>query len=57
MLPDNSAWGYSPAIRLLSIDPFRTLHVPSVHYLKPELMFGHRGLIAVADWILFPKYW
>lgn len=44
-------------MRLVSFNPFRSLDIEGISYLKPELMFRHRDIIAAADWILFPEYW
>lgn len=44
-------------MRLVSFNPYRSLDIEGVHYLKPELMFRHRDILSAADWILFPEYW
>lgn len=44
-------------MRLISFNPYRSLGIPGVGYLKPERMFFDREIIAQADWILFPEYW
>lgn len=44
-------------MRLVSFDPFRSLHIPGCEYIKPELMYRHLDRIAAADWLLFPEYW
>lgn len=44
-------------MQLISFDPYRTLHFPQAHYLKPELMNHHLDLLIAADGILFPQYW
>ncbi len=44
-------------MKLISFDALRTLHLPAVHYLKPEQLFEYRDRIAAADWVLFPEYW
>lgn len=44
-------------MRFVSFDPLRTLHIPDVTYLKPELFLRHRDLLARAEWLLFPEYW
>lgn len=44
-------------MRLLCFDPLRTLELPGVRYLKPELMFRHREELLAADWVLFPQHW
>lgn len=44
-------------MRLISFDPFRTLRLPGVTYIKPEHYQQHLSLIESADWVLFPEYW
>lgn len=44
-------------MRLLSFDALRTLDIPGVTTLKPELWLQHRDAIDRADWVLFPEYW
>lgn len=44
-------------MRLISFDPFRSLGIPGVRYLKPELALRHREELAEADWLLFPQSW
>lgn len=44
-------------MRIVSFDAFRTLHIPGVHYVKPESFSRHLDLIREADWVLFPEYW
>jgi ribosomal protein S6--L-glutamate ligase len=44
-------------MRLISFDPFRSLGIPGVRYLKPELALRHREELAEADWLLFPQGW
>jgi ribosomal protein S6--L-glutamate ligase len=44
-------------VRLLSFDPYRTLGMTGVTYLKPEHMFARRELITAADMVLFPQTW
>lgn len=44
-------------MRLVSFDPFRTLHLPGVSVLKPERWLADRELLRVADWVLFPGVW
>lgn len=44
-------------MRLVSFDPFRTLGIPGVTYVKPALYLQHLDLIRAADWLLFPEYW
>lgn len=44
-------------MKCVSFDAFRTLHLPDIHYIKPEQMFRERAEIEAADWVLFPEYW
>ena len=44
-------------MKLITFDPFRTLGLPGVHYIKPELMHDQRARLTDADWLLFPAYW
>ena len=44
-------------MHLLSFDALRTLDVPGVTTIKPELWLHHRAAIERADWVLFPEYW
>ncbi len=44
-------------MRLVSFDPFRTLGLPGVRYIKPENMAAHLDELRHADWLLFPAYW
>lgn len=44
-------------MKLITFDPFRTLGLPSVRYIKPEHMQQHREELEQADWLLFPAYW
>jgi ribosomal protein S6--L-glutamate ligase len=44
-------------VRLLSFDPYRTLGMAGVSYLKPEHMFARRDLVTAADVVLFPQTW
>ncbi|OIO57813.1 MAG: hypothetical protein COX57_03750 [Alphaproteobacteria bacterium CG_4_10_14_0_2_um_filter_63_37] len=44
-------------MKLVSFDPFRSLGIPGVTYLKPEAVFAHRDEVQAADWLLFPEYW
>ena len=44
-------------MRLVSFNALRSLGIPNVRYLKPELLFRERALLAGADWVLFPEYW
>lgn len=44
-------------MRLVSFDPFRTLGLSGVRYIKPEHMHRHLDDLKAADWLLFPEYW
>lgn len=44
-------------MRFVSFDPFRTLHIPDVTYVKPEHFFDRLDLIQQAECVLFPPYW
>ncbi len=44
-------------MRLVTFDPFRTLDIPGVRYVKPELYRKHLPEVLAADWLLFPEYW
>lgn len=44
-------------MQLLSFDPYRTLGLPNLRYLKPDCMYAERDTIRAADWVLFPQYW
>ena len=41
----------------VSFDPYRTLGLPSVTYIKPQQMFQHIDVIRQAEAVLFPEYW
>lgn len=41
----------------ITFNPFRTIGIPGVIYIKPEHMFREIETIRKADWILFPEYW
>ena len=43
--------------RFVSFDPLRTLNIPGVIPIKPELWLSQQDVIKAADWILFPEYW
>lgn len=45
------------SMRLVTFNPYRTLDMADVTYIKPELMFRQRDLLCTADWLLFPEYW
>lgn len=44
-------------MRLVSFDPFRSLHLPGVSVLKPEHWLLHRDALREADFVLFPEFW
>lgn len=44
-------------MKIVSFDPFRTLHLPGVSYLKPEHWLARSELLLAADWVLFPGAW
>lgn len=44
-------------MRLVTFDPFRTLGLPGVRYIKPDHMHRHLDELREADWLLFPEYW
>jgi len=44
-------------MRLLSFNPYRSLGLPGVRYVKPEHLLRHRDEIQAADWVLFPETW
>jgi len=44
-------------MRLITFNPFRTIGIPKVTYIKPENMFKEIEKIKEADYILFPEYW
>lgn len=44
-------------MRILSFDPFRSLGIPGVHYIKPAQYLNHLAALEQADWVLYPEYW
>ncbi|MGP4041038.1 ATP-grasp domain-containing protein [Gracilibacillus sp. D59] len=44
-------------MKLVSFNAFRTIGIPGVRYIKPELMFNEIDIIKEADLILFPETW
>ncbi len=44
-------------MRLISFNPYRSMGIPGVQYIKPEMIFRHKSDITEADWILYPEYW
>ncbi|MCF6410441.1 ATP-grasp domain-containing protein [Pseudalkalibacillus salsuginis] len=44
-------------MKIVTFNPFRTIGLPGVRYIKPELMFREQASIKDADVILFPEHW
>lgn len=44
-------------MKLVSFNPFRTIGMPGVRYVKPEHMFKDVDIIKEADVVLFPETW
>ncbi|MGM7701046.1 ATP-grasp domain-containing protein [Pseudalkalibacillus sp. Hm43] len=44
-------------MKLVTFNPFRTIGIPGVHYIKPELMFRESSSIKDAEVILYPEHW
>lgn len=44
-------------MQLITFDPFRSMGILGVTYIKPENMFKEIEKIKAADYILFPEYW
>lgn len=44
-------------MKLVSFNPYRTIGIPNVTYIKPENIFKDIETIKEADYILFPEYW
>ncbi|BCR03762.1 hypothetical protein DESUT3_08310 [Desulfuromonas versatilis] len=44
-------------MRLVSFNPYRSLGLPGVRYIKPELALRHKDEVKAADWALFPESW
>lgn len=42
---------------IITCNPYRTLGIPSVHYIKPEQMFLEKEKLEQANLVLFPEYW
>ena len=42
---------------LITFDPFRTIGIPNVTYIKPENIFKEIDKVKEANYILFPEYW
>ncbi|GAE24121.1 ribosomal protein S6 glutaminyl transferase [Halalkalibacter wakoensis JCM 9140] len=44
-------------MKIVTFNPFRTIGMPGIQYVKPEQMFEEREKIAAADVCLFPENW
>lgn len=44
-------------MNIVTFNPFRTIGIPGIKYVKPEHMFEEREKIASADICLFPENW
>ncbi len=44
-------------MRFISFNPFRSVRIPNVTYVKPELILKEQETIKNTDWVLFPEYW
>ncbi|MFC4320298.1 ATP-grasp domain-containing protein [Litchfieldia salsa] len=44
-------------MKLITFNPFRTIGIPNISYIKPEQMFKEIDRIKDADFILFPENW
>ncbi|GGM27662.1 hypothetical protein GCM10011351_11880 [Paraliobacillus quinghaiensis] len=44
-------------MKIVSFNAFRTIGIPGVHYIKPDLMFKEINAIREADIVLFPETW
>ncbi|MCK0470637.1 RimK family alpha-L-glutamate ligase [Halalkalibacter sp. APA_J-10(15)] len=44
-------------MNIVTFNPFRTIGIPGIKYVKPEHMFEERDKIAAADICLFPENW
>ncbi|TSB46302.1 ATP-grasp domain-containing protein [Alkalicoccobacillus porphyridii] len=44
-------------MKLVTFNPFRTIGMPGLHYVKPENMFAEKQQIMDADVCLFPENW
>ncbi|MGP4080363.1 ATP-grasp domain-containing protein [Pseudalkalibacillus sp. R45] len=44
-------------MKIVTFNPFRTIGIPGIQYIKPELMFREQASIKNADVILFPEHW
>jgi len=44
-------------MKMVSFNPYRTIGIPGVRYIKPEHMFKEIEIIKEADVVLFPETW
>lgn len=44
-------------MKLVTFNPLRTIGIPNINYIKPDLMFKEFDKIKDADFILFPENW
>lgn len=44
-------------VKLVTFNPYRTIGIPGVVYIKPENIFREIDTVRNADYILFPEYW
>ncbi|WP_416197237.1 MAG: Ribosomal protein S6--L-glutamate ligase [Sporanaerobacter sp.] len=44
-------------MKFISFNPYRTIGIPNIIYIKPENMFREKEIIKEADYVLFPEYW
>ncbi|HEX7064474.1 MAG TPA: hypothetical protein VF199_05340 [Bacillales bacterium] len=44
-------------MKSVTFNPYRTIGMPNIRYIKPEQMLRHKSEIREADWLLFPEYW
>lgn len=44
-------------MKIVTFNPFKTIGIPNVTYIKPDNMFKEIEKIKNADYILFPEYW
>jgi ribosomal protein S6--L-glutamate ligase len=41
----------------ISFNPYRTIGMKNVNYIKPEHKFEHKEEIRASEWLLYPEYW
>jgi ribosomal protein S6--L-glutamate ligase len=44
-------------MKLVTFNPFRTIGIPNLRYIKPDNMFKDINIIKEADFLLFPEKW